>query len=173
MARKSQNKKVARKRSSGGAPAQASKSKPMTRRDMMGWVKFGAIGLAVFGGGGFYFTSKIMAGIAEADLEKIGNGIPTIVQIHDPGCPTCNRLQRAAREALEGFADQDLQYLVANLNDPDGRRFADGHGVGRVTLLFFDGEGNRVGMLNGARSVEELSATFQNYLTQVRAGASG
>lgn len=173
MARKSQNKKIARKRGSTAGSAQSQKSKPMTRRDMMGWVKFGAIGLAVFGGGAFYFTSKIMAGIAEADLDQIGNGTPTIVQIHDPGCPTCNRLQRAARTALEDFSDDEVQYLVANLNDPDGRRFADGHGVGRVTLLFFDPEGNRVGMVSGARSPEELRTTFRNYLTQVTRSTSG
>lgn len=169
MARKNPNKKAARKKNPAAAQAaNAPNKKPMTRRDMMGWVKFGALGLAVFGGGGFYFTTKIMAGISEADLEKIGNGMPTIVQIHDPGCPTCNRLQKAARTALEDFSQDEVQYLVANLNDPDGRRFADGHGVGRVTLLFFDTEGNRVGMLNGNRTPDELRTTFRSYLNQVK-----
>lgn len=167
MKRPSNRKKPARK---SLAPAAApARKKSMSRRDMLGLAKFGAIGLAVFGGGGWYFTSKVMAGIAEADLSKLGNGMPTIVQIHDPGCPMCNRLQNATRNAIDAFPEGEIQYLVANIKDPDGRGFAQKYGVSHVTLLLFDGQGKRVATLTGVRTADELTATFRRYLAEVKA----
>ena len=168
MKRSNTRKKPSRKYSAN-SPTPESRKKPMSRRDMLGLAKFGAIGLAVFGGGGWYFTSKVMAGIAEADLSKLGNGMPTIVQIHDPGCPMCNRLQNATRSAIGEFPDGEIQYLVANIKDTDGRGFAQKYGVSHVTLLLFDGQGKRVGTLTGVRTAEELTATFRRYLAEVKA----
>ena len=169
MKRQKPRRKAARK----GAATAPLKRQPMTRRDLMGWLKFGAVGAVVVGGGGWYFAGRVMAGIREADLGRLGNGMPTIVQIHDPSCPSCTALQRATRDALDRFQDGQVQYLVANLNDPVGRAFARDHGVGRVTLLLFDGRGKRVGMISGRRSADELEGTFRRYLAQVGARPAG
>lgn len=167
--KRSNNRKKPSRKYSADSPTPESRKKPISRRDMLGLAKFGAIGLGIFGGGGWYFTSKVMAGIAEADLSKLGNGMPTIVQIHDPDCPKCKRLQNATRSAINEFPDGEIQYLVANIKDPDGQDFAQNYGVSHVTLLLFDGQGKRVGTLTGVRTAEELTATFRRYLTEVKA----
>jgi hypothetical protein len=133
----------------------------MSRRDMLGLVKFFGIGAAIIGGGGYYFVSSVMAGIAEEDLTKLANRIPTVVQVHDPGCPSCRALQRSTREALENFEAGEIQYLVANLNSPDGKAFADRHHAGRVTLLLFDAEGGMRQMITGRQSSEVLATALR------------
>lgn len=140
------------------------KAKQMSRRDMLGAAKVGAVGLAVLGGGGYFFFSRVQAGIAEGDLSRLGNGMPTIVQIHDPQCSSCRTLQRQTRMALDEFEDDQLQYLVANLDHPDGRQFAAGYGVGRVTLLLFDGRGGMRRTITGAHTKEALVEVFQGHL---------
>ncbi len=173
MKRRKSNQKSQGKRQAAAGAAQ--KKKSMSRRDLLGLAKFGAVAAVVFGGGGWYVVSKVQASMSEGDLSKIGNGIPAIVQVHDPQCPTCNALQRAARDALASFDDAKVQYLVANLTVPDGRDFAREHNAGRVTLLLFDGEGRRVRSLTGRRTKHELEALFRDHLDRYGAkdAASG
>ena len=121
------------------------------------------IGAFIVGGAG-YTVSGVYAEIVEQDLTKLGNGIPTIVQIHDPQCPRCRALQHQARDALAVLDDAELQYLVANIRTPEGRRFADGHGVGHVTLMLFDGAGKPRGTLVGERPSHVLVQEFRRLL---------
>ncbi|MEO1493905.1 MAG: hypothetical protein AAFV19_17265 [Pseudomonadota bacterium] len=153
-----------RKAAQNAATAAAAPASTMTRRDWLAWAKFGALGAAVVGGGGWYMVSSVQAHIRETDLTKIGNGVPTIVQVHDPACPDCRALQNAAREALENFEDGEVQYLVAELASPEGRTLAQTHGVGRVTLLLFDRRGRVREVLQGRRSPEVLTSEFQRLL---------
>ena len=139
----------------------APKKKTLNRRDLLQNVGIGAVGAAVVGGGGWYLVSTVHAGIVEGDLSRIGNGIPTVVQIHDPGCPMCRALQREAREALEAFDEDEIQYVVANITQQDGRELASAHGVGHVTLLLFDGSGKRRGVLRGENTAEILEMEFR------------
>lgn len=157
--------KTGKPRKAASVPAPP-KKKPMSRREMLGLAKFAAVGLAVFGGGGFYVVSKVQASIQEGDLSKIGNGTLAIVQVHDPQCPSCNALQRATRDALCELEAGDVNYLVANLTMPDGRDFAREQGAGRVTLILFDGEGKRRRTITGRRSVEELRSVFREHLAR-------
>lgn len=139
-------------------------SAPAARRDVLRLIRNGALALAVVGAGGWYVVSEVRAGIEEADLSKIGNGIPTIVQIHDPQCPICQSLQREARAALEQFEDGELQYLVANIRQDKGRRFASQHEVPHVTLVLFNGAGERREILSGPSSSAELERAFRRHL---------
>ena len=136
----------------------------MSRREVLGLAKFFGIGGAVLAGGGYYFASSVMAGISEADLSKLGNGMPTIVQVHDPQCPSCRSLQNATRAALTGFAEGEIQYLVANLTSPEGRRFAGEHRAGRVTLLLFDGAGRLRDRVQGEQTEAILTEVFRRHL---------
>ena len=58
---------------------------------------------ALAGGGGWYLVDEVMATISEQDLTKIGNGIPSVVQIHDPQCSRCIALQNETRKAMKAF----------------------------------------------------------------------
>ena len=137
------------------------KSRPWTRRELIQNLTYGAIGLGIVGGGGYYFVSGVRASIVEGDLSKIGNGIPTIVQIHDPGCPKCRSLQRSTRNALAELEDGTVQYLVANIKASEGRQFADTHRVGHVTLLLFDGKGQRREVIRGEQHSDYLLQIFR------------
>ena len=106
----------------------------------------------------------------EHDLSLIGNGIPAVVQIHDPQCQRCVALQRETRDALCEFDESELQFLVANIRSEEGRALAAAHGVGHVTLLLFDASGQRRAVLAGSNESEYLAAAFRRHIA--RSGGS-
>lgn len=164
MKRKKQKSKTQKKHEQPSAPAQAKPARSLNRRDVLGNVAFSAAALAAIGAGGWYLIGGVSASISEGDLTKIGNGIPTVVQIHDPNCPTCTALQREARDAICEMDSGKIQYVVANLNKPDGRLLAAKHGVGKVTLLLFDGDGNRQATLSGPNTSTNLKLAFERHI---------
>ena len=135
-----------------------------SRRDFLKKFAFYAFGAGLAGGGGWYIVSDVQAGIAEQDLSLLGNGIPTVVQIHDPQCPRCRALQRETRKAVSQFEDGTIQYLVADIRQSKGRRLAAEHGVGHITLLLFDGSGRRRSILAGERRSNVLVREFRKLI---------
>jgi thioredoxin-like negative regulator of GroEL len=117
--------------------------------------------IAVLAAGAWYLVSEVTATIAEHDLSRIGNGVPAVVQIHDPRCASCVALQHEARDAMDEFDDGELQYLVADINNDEGRTLATAHGVGNVTLLLFDGKGERRRILSGPNTSDILVHYFR------------
>ena len=134
------------------------------RRRLLQNIAFYAIGAGLLGSGGWYIISDVQAGIAERDLSLLGNGIPTVVQIHDPQCPRCRALQRETRDAISEFEDGTIQYLVADIRQSKGQSFAAKHGVGHITLLLFDGGGRRIGVLAGERKSDGLVEEFRRLI---------
>lgn len=96
----------------------------------------------------------------EHDISVIGNGIPTVVQIHDPSCPTCQKLKHNVAKVKTKF-DEQIQFRIASLRTDAGRRLASKHEVGKITLLLFDGSGERVGMISGLQEPEYLTSRFK------------
>ncbi|WP_298843506.1 thioredoxin family protein [uncultured Roseobacter sp.] len=143
-------------------PAQPVSDKP-TRRDVLRLVRNGAGAALVVGGGGYFALGSFRAYAAEHDLSRIGQGKPVVVQVHDPQCPTCTALQKQARRALKNFGECDLVYLVADIKTDEGQRFAVEHNVPHVTLLFFDGDGQRVQTLSGMHSSDQLLPVFRSH----------
>ncbi|MEO1283620.1 MAG: hypothetical protein AAFV92_01940, partial [Pseudomonadota bacterium] len=78
------------------------------------------IGVAVVGGGSVFAVSAVRATAREQDISRIGQGVPTVVQIHDPGCSLCAALQKETRKALKGFEPAELDYVVANIQTDEG-----------------------------------------------------
>ncbi len=168
--RKTTTKKMGNPSGASAAKPAAPRRRARSRRDFLQNLGYGGIGIAVVGGGGWYLASSVHAGIVEQDLSRIGNGIPTVVQIHDPQCPRCRALQREAREALSELDDGEIQFLVANIRRPEGRDLAAAHRVGHVTLLLFDGSGKRRGVLVGENSSEILLAEFKRLIRRSTSG---
>lgn len=135
----------------------------VSRRELFRRVRDYGVIAAVVGAGGWWFVDDVLAHRFEHDLSRIGNGVPAVVQIHDPDCPQCRELQREARAALEGFDPSALQYIVANIATSEGRRFAAEHGVGHVTLLLFDGDGDRREVLVGQNTRAHLRDRFRDH----------
>lgn len=152
------------KRFKRGAPAAPKRS----RRETLLMLRNMGLGAVVLGGAGYWMVSEVSATRAELDLTRIGQGAPTIVQIHDPQCPSCIALQREARAALESFGDDDVVYLVANIRTPQGRALANRHGVGHVTLLMFDSEGQMRQALTGERDRATLRGAFAAHIARSR-----
>lgn len=134
------------------------------RRTFLKDIAFYKIGAGLIGGGGWYIVSDVQANISERDFALLGNGIPTVVQIHDPQCPRCRSLQRETRKAISQFEDGTIQYLVANIRHHRGRRLATMHDVGHITLLLFDGSGRRRGILAGERKSHDLVKEFRKLI---------
>ncbi len=134
------------------------------RRVFLQKIRNGAVATLVVGTGGWFLIGKVRATMREQDLTQIGNGNPTVVQIHDPQCSQCVALQRETRDALCDIGSTDLQYVVANIRSAEGRQLAAAHGVGNVTLLLFDGEGKRRGILTGPNTKAYLTDMFRSHL---------
>ena len=64
------------------------------------------------------------------------------------------------------FDDGQIQYLVANLQSPEGRQFAQRYGAGRVTLLLFDGAGEMRDVVRGRTSADTLEGVFRRLVEQ-------
>lgn len=143
-----------------------------TRRDALKVLRNIAIGTAAVGGAGFWAVGSFRAYAAEHDLSRVGQGAPTIVQVHDPQCPTCTALQKQTRAALKDFDDCGLVYLVADITAPEGSAFAARYGVPHVTLLFFDGDGELLNSSHGLRSEAELTPLFAAHKTASAAGSA-
>ncbi|MEO1192837.1 MAG: twin-arginine translocation signal domain-containing protein [Pseudomonadota bacterium] len=164
MKRQKQKPKRNRQRKATAAPQPAAPQAAATRR---GFLKragtFGVIAVGL-GGVGWYFVEDVRATVREEDLSRIGQGVATVVQIHDPQCPRCTALQRQARRAMEAFDAGELQYLVANITSDKGRRLANHHNVGTVTLLLFGPNGDLRNILVGTRESEELVSAFRRII---------
>ncbi|MEM7173250.1 MAG: hypothetical protein AAF530_24010 [Pseudomonadota bacterium] len=152
-------------------PSQEPAKTKVSRRDLLGNMRNLAIAGVALGGVGWYTTSEVCASIREQDLSKIGQGVPTVVQIHDPNCSLCVALQREARAAVGEFNAEEIIFLVANIQTAEGRRLASAHGVGHVTLLLFDGEGRRRTTLTGSNDREVLEQAFRRHVTRYGTGS--
>jgi len=156
-----------RKRNAAAAtPGAAPAPSKMNRRQMMGYLQYGILGTVVIGGAGTYAATSIMSDMAERDLTRLGQGTPTVVQVHDPSCNDCSILQTEARAALRNFDDADLSYLIADLTSAEGAAFAREHGVGRVTLMLFDADGRPVDVMTGIRDRAALQLRFERFLAE-------
>ena len=158
--RKTQQKK---RKSNASQNPQVQAKKPMSRRQALRKMGIYAGGAVAVAAGGAWFISDFRGKLAEGDLSQIGQGRPTIVQIHDPSCPLCLQLQKQARIALRN-SDEDYQYLVANIRTESGAAFQSRMGQPHVTLVLLDGDGAFLHAINGVTPAEELQAQFQQYL---------
>ncbi len=131
------------------------------RRSVLRLLRNSIIGAAVIGGAGYYSVNSIQASMNEADLSRIGNGRPAVVQVHDPQCSLCRTLQSQTRDVLADFEDDRYEYLVANIKTQKGSVLASKYGVPHVTLLLFDPNGKMVQIVRGPTS----TASLKNHIT--------
>ena len=96
------------------------------------------------------------------DLSVVGNGTPTIVQIHDPNCPMCQALRANTEKAL-AKSDANIQFRIANIRTNKGRRLQHEHNVPHVTLLLFKPDGDIWRKLTGVKSVKELGRIIEQF----------
>lgn len=167
----SKSRKPQKRKSRFKGQAAAPATEP-SRRDMLKLLLNGGIGAVVLVGGGYFGVGSYRAYAAEHDLNRLGQGKPVVVQVHDPQCPTCTALQKQTRKALKAFGECDLVYLIADINTPEGQAFAVRHGVGNVTLMLFDAEGGLQRTVQGMRSRDQLLPILRDH-QEAHQSASG
>ncbi|MEM6577022.1 MAG: hypothetical protein AAF678_00900 [Pseudomonadota bacterium] len=148
--------KAAQNRPAGDTPPVTGPS----RRAFLNKLSWFGLAAGLGGGAVFLGARSVTARMAEADLDRIGQGVPVVVQVHDPTCPLCAALQKQARRAMKSFEDDELVFLVADQTTQAGRAFARDFGVSHVTLVLLDGEGAHVDTLQGVRPANELVPAF-------------
>lgn len=138
--------------------AQSVKTNRRSFLSMLGTFGGGAL---VLGGVGFWGVRTVQAAVAERDLSIVGQGQPTIVQVHDAQCQVCVALQREARGALKQIDPDALAYRVADINTEEGLAFSSRFGAVHSTLLFFDNQGQLTQRLVGPNNRQTLARAFQ------------
>ena len=158
--RKPKSKSSVNKKNAGSASYQQRKTKRGIRRAIVSaLVVAGLIGAGIFG------IDRYQALMAdERDLTDIGNGTPTVVQVHDPDCPLCRQLMKNTKSALRGYGDK-IQFRIADLSTGAGRDFQrTHHNVANVTLVFFNGSGQFQWVLSGVSTVEKIDQELSRLL---------
>lgn len=164
--KRSNKKAKPRKSNRKAAPVSAPTSK--NRRSFLAMAGTIGGGAVLLGGIGFWGARTVQASITERDLTKVGQGTPTIVQVHDTQCQTCIALQREVRAALKEVEATDLGYRVADIKSDDGLAFASRYGAGHSTLLLFDGDGALSDRLVGPNDRQTLARTFKAHAAAAR-----
>lgn len=159
--------KEARKRAApaeAAAPVASAAKRSVERRETLRRIRDWGLIVALVGAVVWWAVDDVQASRAEQDLTRIGDGSPSIVQVHDPNCSSCLALQSEVRAALSDFEDGELRYLVANLNTTAGRAFANQHGVGHVTLVLFDAQGRKRDVMTGVTAAPTLKTAFRRHV---------
>ncbi|MGH1540212.1 MAG: thioredoxin family protein [Arenicella sp.] len=118
-------------------------------------LKLSGIALLLFAIASFAMVKSEQKSKIEHDLSIIGKGTPALVQIHDPKCQLCRRLQRVVGNVKGDFEGKVL-FRTAVITSEKGRKFAARYNVPHVTLLLFDKRGKHVDTLRGVSSKQEV-----------------
>lgn len=148
------------------SPRRTPQAVALSRRNLLRRFRNGSIAVVALSLGGWGLAYAYQSHAERHDLSVIGNGIPTVVQIHDPQCPTCRALQKEALRAARAFDDSALQIRVANIRSPAGSALASRYGVPHVTLLFFDKHGEMRQVLSGLHEHNDLRDRFRTHIAR-------
>ena len=103
-----------------------------------------------------------LPGSFNEDLSVIGQGRRVVVLVHDHNYVNSTALMEALDTVRSEFADR-IDFRVADVLKPDGKRFADAHQADPVTLLLFSPDGVKQQTLVGVHppsSLRRLLADF-------------
>lgn len=156
MARKKRKTTTASKTTSSrqSAPLATSPTARQISHTRRKWL-LAAIGTVVAVGGGSALHAWDSQSREQHDLSVIGQGTPVVVQVHDRTCPTCRRLKSTMHDVMK--QRDDILYRIADLEKPEGKALAQEHGAPKVTLLFFDGNGEHLHTHSGLLSADEIT----------------
>ena len=94
------------------------------------------------------------------DLSVFGERKSVLVQIHDPYCSSCRVLLSSVESVIKEFPE--MEYRIADMNKPQGRRFALQHQMG-VTSLVYSSRSGKITKIAGLQTKEEV----RDFLTNV------
>ncbi|SFC16493.1 hypothetical protein SAMN05660443_1693 [Marinospirillum celere] len=98
----------------------------------------------------------------DTDLQKIGQGQPIAVLIHETASPNSMEAMDLINEIR--YEVEPLEFIVATLGHPEGREFARQQQTETPgLLLFFDGEGQRTEVVF-VQSLEDINRGIRSLL---------
>lgn len=97
------------------------------------------------------------------DLTQIGKGNNVAVLVHDQGMMSSENLMRTISN-LRSQYEPRTTFIVADINSPSGRAFANAHGVQSPTLLLFGPRGTKLATLYGPQDEAKLREKFDQLL---------
>ncbi|TVR74406.1 MAG: thioredoxin family protein [Spirochaetaceae bacterium] len=131
------------------------------RKRTLAAVKVGIIALVLLTGAVVALSAYNQRLERAYDLSVVGQGVPVVVQVHDPDCPFCVELRRNVESITGEFDSRELLIRYAELPTSEGAAFARLYGAERVTLLFFDAQGELKAHQAGVQEPEQLRRTFR------------
>ena len=90
----------------------------------------------------------------QRDLSVIGQGVPTLVQVHDETCPNCRQLLSSVKGVINEYPD--LEFKIADLGSSEGLKFSTRHQVSKVTLMYFDSRGKKLDVASGLQTKDDV-----------------
>ncbi len=137
-------------------PTHDMKRKKVGKRKTARWPTFTIVGAAALLLGVFVWT--LPRGYS-VDLSLIGKGNNVAVLVHDQGMMGSEQLMRVVSNLRSEYEPQTT-FIVADINTPSGRAFADAHGVQSGTLLLFGASGDKLATLYGPQDEAKLRDNF-------------
>lgn len=93
------------------------------------------------------------------DLSLIGKGNNVAVLVHDQGMMGSEQLMRVVNDLRSQYEPQTT-FIVADINTPSGRAFANAHGTQSGTLILFGPRGDKLATLYGPQDQAKLRDSF-------------
>lgn len=87
--------------------------------------------------------------------EQIGTGLPALVFVYDPNLGVSISQTEQMNKARDQLGDQ-VFFLIAKINTPEGDQLIAEHQASRAELLLFDGSGSLVKRQSALRNSSEL-----------------
>jgi len=66
-------------------------------------------------------------------------------------------------DALRPEFNDQMAFVLVDLQTPAGHAWAASHGASQTTLLFFGASGRQIGVLQGEQSVDRLRSIFSEF----------
>ncbi|SNX61334.1 hypothetical protein SAMN06296273_2787 [Nitrosomonas ureae] len=89
------------------------------------------------------------------DLSVIGQGTNAVVLVHDGNILQSTDTMIAMNAVRDDF-EEHVAFIVADINTPEGKRFADSRGLGAAALAFFTANGDQLQVLYSEQTSESL-----------------
>lgn len=123
---------------------------PATKRNI--WPKLITLALVILTA--IIAVSLLPRGFSE-DTSLIGQGTNVLLVVHDSNTLQSGETMAAMNEIRDDYAGR-LEFIVADIKTPEGKAFADKHGLQPTALVFFSATGENLQTLYSPQTGESL-----------------
>ena len=89
------------------------------------------------------------------DISLIGKGKPVLILVHDDNILQSGETMVVMNQIRDDYSAR-LELVVADINTPDGRTFANTNGLMATALVFYSANGQHLKTLYSAQTAESL-----------------